>query len=132
MPDNHIMIVDSNPINQTVQIPYESIPIMGMTSMPGIPLTSYDGMAQIQHMGQPQNNANVSIPVNNISLNPINMNAIPTIPVNTLNNLQLPMSMQAVSMGVMDSQRNYGNINSGIEMPITRPVTVGVMEGSDV
>lgn len=133
------MIVDQNVMNQPVPLPsYEGLPMnhmMSISPMNGIPLSTYDGIAQIQHIGQTQNNANVSmsIPVNNMSvnvnmngINPINLSALPAMSVNTINGLQLPVGIQPVNLGVIDNQRNFNNVNSSIEMPITRSVPVCV------
>ena len=133
------MIVDQNTINHQVPIPqYDSISmnhignIMNINPINAMPLSSYEGLPSIQPLPPTQNNPNVSmsIPVNNMSVNvnmnvsSLNLGAVPAMPVNTINGLQLPLGIQPMNISMIDGQRNFTNISSGIDIPITRPTTV--------
>ena len=128
------MMVDQNPISQAVPIAYDTLNMNHMNSIVNISpinpiqLSSYD----IQHISPAQNSANVSmsIPVNNMSVNvnmnvnSINLSAMPGMPVNTINALPISLGLQPMNIGMIDGQRNYTNMNSGMDIPITRTTTV--------
>ena len=123
------MIVDQNVIGQHVQLPYDGIQMNPMI-INGIPLHSYDGLAQMQHLNQPQGNANVSmsIPVN-VNMNGINQiigaGNLSAMSVAPMGGLQIPVNMQTMNLGVLDSQRSYGpNVNPAMEIPLSRNVPV--------
>lgn len=141
MNDNHIMIVDQNVMNPPVPIAsYEGLAMNHMNGMinispiNGIPINTYDGMPPMQQLGQNQNASNVSmsIPVNNMSvnvnmngINSINLNALPTMSVNPMNSLQLPVGIQPMNLGVIDNHRPFnGTMNSNIDIPITHSVSI--------
>ena len=139
MGEAQMMMVDSSVINTSNGVTMPNMgdigglapinPIgnlMNMNTMNAIPLSTYDGMTSIQHMGtiqqtnhntiiaphsvEQQGNASVSIPIPITSMNvnpipPINLTAIPTM---SMNSLQLPVNintMPQMNMNVMDNQR---------------------------
>lgn len=141
MNDNHIMIVDQNVMNPPVPIAsYEGLAMNHMNGMinispiNGIPINTYDGIPPMQQLGQNQNTSNVSmsIPVNNMSvnvnmngINSINLNTLPTMSVNPMNSLQLPVGIQPMNLSVIDNHRPFnGAMNSNIDIPITHSVSV--------
>ena len=139
-----MMMVDASVMNPSAGVAMTNMGDMGslaqinpmsnlinMGAMNAIPLSSYDGMTSIQHMGtiqqtnhntiitphsvEQQGNASVSIPIPITSMNvSVNMNTIPpinltAIPAMSMNSLQLPVGMntrQQMNMNVMDTQRN--------------------------
>ena len=133
-----MMMVDASVMNPSAGVAMTNMGDMGslaqinpMSNLIAIPLSSYDGMTSIQHMGtiqqtnhntiitphsvEQQGNASVSIPIPITSMNvSVNMNTIPpinltAIPAMSMNSLQLPVgmnTMQQMNMNVMDTQRN--------------------------
>lgn len=120
------MLVDQSTISQPVPITYDPLnmnAVSGMVNIPPInpmPLSSYDN----PHL--PAANVSMSIPVNNMSVNvnvnSLNLGAMAGMPVNTINGLPYPI--QPMNIGMIDGQRNFTNMNSGIDIPITRTSTV--------
>ena len=149
IPDTHLMVMDqvltgANPVSMADIGGMTTIPtmgnVLGMPSMNNIPIP-YEGVPVMQHMSQMTNTApptmipsrevenqqSMSLPMNSIGMNipQININNMASIPVNSLNQMPLPVGVN-MGVNVMEGHRGYTPVNNNVEMPMARPVNVDV------